>query len=320
VLVEFNFFLVETQGSRKSFGHVGMVAAIDVPKLKSRIEIISKTFVPKGQEDDEPEDAMFYVFRSLLSGIILNSMVSDPTYWTKAGVRVEDAAVFEACGKRLLTNSKVLGEGYYGKVYNAPANASCFKKVPKGMKRVGVKVEKLKSEYDKNQTPERLVEVVKIAQMAAKLEIGPALYDAFVVIDAGGTKIVKVFEIIDGTSWQDIRWTNPKAKADAIAQLDKHIHTMNKAGIIHHDLHSGNVMVGKNGRIYIIDYDLARRASMNEAGEIGSFSGQKAWEPKGIASSEGVRYVYKKLVEEGSIDLGLTAKSDSRRKTRRSRR
>jgi predicted Ser/Thr protein kinase len=297
-----------------------MVVAIDIPRLTERIQIISKTFVPKGSEDDEPEDAMFNVFRGLLSGLILNTMVSDPTYWTKAGVRVEDAAVFEACGKRLMENSKVLGEGYYGKVYNAPANASCFKKVPKDLKRVGVKVEKLKSEYDKNQTPERLVEVVKIAQKAAELEIGPALYDAFVVIDAGGTKIVKVFEIIDGKSWQDIRWISPKAKAAAIAQLDKHIHTMNKAGIIHHDLHSGNVMVGKNGRVYIIDYDLARRASMNEAGEIGTFSGQRAWEPRGIASSEGVRYIYNKLVEEGSIDLGLKPKSDSRRKTRRLRR
>ena len=289
--------------------------AIDRPRLTERIQIISKTFVPKGLDEDEPEDAMFNVFRGLLSGIILNSMVSEPSYWTKAGVRVEDTAVFEICGKKLLSKSKVLGEGYYGKVYNTPANASCFKKVPKGLKRVGVKVEKLKADYDKNQTPERLVEVVKIAQKAAELEIGPALYDAFVVIDTAGTKIVKVFEIIDGKSWQDIRWTSPKAKAEAIAQLDKHIHTMNKAGIIHHDLHSGNVMVSKKGRVYIIDYDLARRADKNEESEIGSFSGQRSWEPRGIASSEGVRYVYKKLVEEGSIVLNSGSNRNTKKNT-----
>jgi predicted Ser/Thr protein kinase len=285
---------------KKSFVQIGMVVAIDVPKLKSRIAVISKTFVPKGLED-EPEDAMFNVFRGLISDLILNTMVSDPTYWTKAGVHVEDTDFFEACAKKLMSKSKVLGEGYYGTVYNSPANATCFKKVPKGLKRLGVKVEKLKSNYDRNQTPERLLEVVKIAQMAAKLEIGPELYDAFVVIGTGGTKIVKLFEIIDGKSWRDTEWTSPKAKTSAIAQLDKHIHTMNKAGIIHHDLHEGNVMVSKTGRVYIIDYDLARRADKDEESEIGTFSGQRSWEPRGIASSEGVRYVYKKLVEEGSI-------------------
>jgi predicted Ser/Thr protein kinase len=204
-------------------------------------------------------------------------------------------------------NTKVLGEGYFGKVFNVPVD-ECIKNIPAGVKRVGVKVEKLKTPFEASQTPNRVKEVIEIAKKANELNVGPALYDVFVVVNAAGyTQIIKCFEIIDGKSWRDTEWT-PAKKTAALKKLDAHVHKLNKAGIIHHDLHDGNVMVSQTGEVYIIDYDLARFVDFEEENIVARFNdSENQWEPKGAASREGTYYVFTKLIEEGSIVLPSSA-------------
>jgi predicted Ser/Thr protein kinase len=216
-------------------------------------------------------------------------------------------------------NSKVLGQGMFGKVLNVKRDP-CLKHLPADLSRVGLKIEALKQEWRAEQEPARLAEVTEIAKKAADLGIGPALYDVFVATNkGGGVDIIKTIEIVNGTTWASTEWESPKQKAKALADLDKAIHTMNKAGIIHHDLHSENVMVSKTGKIYIIDYDMAKYVQEEEIRELSSFNSSvpAPWEPKGVVSDKGCLYVYKKLIEEGSIKL--SNHNGGSRRTRRRR-
>jgi predicted Ser/Thr protein kinase len=216
-------------------------------------------------------------------------------------------------------NSKVLGQGMFGKVLNVKRDP-CLKHLPADLSRVGLKIEALKQEWRAEQEPSRLAEVTEIAKKAADLGIGPALYDVFVTTNKdGGVEIIKTIEIVNGTTWASTEWESSKQKAKALADLDKAIHTMNKAGIIHHDLHSENVMVSKKGRVYIIDYDMAKYVQDEEIRELSSFDNgaPNPWEPKGAASDRGCFYVFKKLIEEGSIKLTDKKNHSGGRRTRR---
>ena len=155
--------------------------------------------------------------------------------------------------------------------------------------------------YDTFQEPAQVKTGVAVAKKAHALGIAPALYDAFIVFDTDDIKIVKVYEIIKGVPWADKAW-KPAAKTKANAELQQTVTKMNRAGIIHHDLHPGNVMVTPKG-LQIIDFDRANFAKDEEQGYLPSFNSSfpSMWMPRGIASEKGIKYIYHKLVTEGTI-------------------
>lgn len=285
--------------------------SVNIPKLAARIKAISKGFNNNAPATNfnVAQEPLFRSMRPFIRAVALTTQTADPAYWKSAGIRMEDPADFKACLERVKDKTKVLGQGYYGKVFNVPVD-KCIKHVPSGVKRIGVKVESIKPDVDENQTPDRLREVTMIAKKAGDLQIGPKMYDSFVTVgDDGLVQIIKVFEIIDGTSWMNTEWKSEKAKKTALEQVDKLIHKMNKAGIIHHDLHSGNVMVSKTGKIYIIDFDLAKLVENEESERIAGFTGLNGWGPKGVLSDKGMQYIYTRLIEEGAIKVNKPAKT-----------
>jgi len=318
-----------------------MNSAINIPKLTERIRAHAKTYAPpplstNGSNNFPPlkqRSGARYELSNLIRSIALSAVTLDENYWKSAGIRMEDPATMASCMKKLEKTSKLLGQGVYGKVFNVPVASvptdTCFKHIPSGVKHIGVKIERMKNEYEPNQTPARLQEVTKIAKRMGELNIGPKLYDAFVVTDAdNAVVIIKVFEVIDGKQWADTTWETSKAKAAAIAKLETMIKKMNKLGVIHHDIHTGNVMVSTSGAIYIIDFDMATLVENEETRALGYFNASRnLWRPKGAASDEGVDYIFDKLVEEGSIVLDKPksnktksnngSKNKSKRKTRK---
>lgn len=293
-------------------------APVDIPKLAVRIQEISKGFKNNTSVNfNVSQEPLFRTMQPFIRAIVIKNQTSNSEYWESAGIRMEDPETFKACLEKVKERTKLLGQGYYGKVFNVPTE-KCIKYVPKGVKHVGVKVESIKPDGDENQAPDRLKEVTMIAKKAGDLQIGPKMYDSFVTIgDDGLVQIIKVFEIVDGTSWANTDWKTEKDKKAALEQLDKHIHKMNKAGIIHHDLHAGNVMVTKDGKVYIIDFDLAKRVENEESERLNGFTGINSWGPKGVASNKGIQYIYKKLVEEGSIKVNNSAKTSRASKSKR---
>ena len=292
---------------------------IDIPALSERIKIITKTYKPSA--DAKNRDRESDIVRGVIRDLILRNISREASYWAESGVRMIAPVEFEKCFARIrkAANAKVLGEGAFGKFINVSVDP-CIKGLPKGLKRVGIKMEYLKHDYNPSQTPVGVSNAVKIAKKAAKLGVGPQLYDVFVAKDEKDRiMIVKVSEIIHGKTWADTEWETPEKKHEASKQLHAHIHKMNEAGIIHHDLHSGNVMVDVSGRVYIIDYDLAKFSQEEEVGVMPNFNDtyNSPWEPKGVASDDGVEYVYNKLIEEGSIKLTAAKPKNKTRKNNR---
>jgi serine/threonine protein kinase len=173
------------------------------------------------------------------------------------------------------------------------------------VKQVAVKIETVRPYWQLNQTPAKVREVFAIAKKAAALHIGPDMYDVFIVMgDDGVVKIVKVSEVVDGTSWENTVWKSPAAKAIAIKKLADCVQKMNKGGILHHDIHSGNIMVTKKGEIIMIDYDLASFAKDEEQAALGRFnSSYSTYSPRGILSQEGIQFLFQELVKDGTIIL-----------------
>ena len=78
----------------------------------------------------------------------------------------------------------------------------------------------IKNYYHPNQTPEGVLDSFRIAKRAAKLGIGPEMYDLFITKDTKEkVMIVKVSQIINGKTWEDIEWTNPEEHHAAAQQL-----------------------------------------------------------------------------------------------------
>jgi len=277
---------------------------MDIPKLEKRILEIAKTYKGQASADKERHE-LSNIITPIISGILKSSFIKDPQYWKKGGIRVEDNDAYNKCLEKVKLDTKSLGVGYYGEVFDVPAD-SCIKNIPKGVKHVAMKVETLKDYLDINQTPLRIHETIEISKAMNKMKIGPAIYDVFVLIDKSVVKIIKVYELIEGTPWKDMKWTKAE-RHKAMDKLLKLIQKMNKAGIIHGDLHAANVMVGKSG-IYIIDYDLARYSENYEDKRIGMFNDPVRWEDEVVSNNE-VLYVYDKLVKDGNIKFSKTRKA-----------
>jgi len=303
--------------------------ALDIPRLIERVTEIRKSHIPSDPANivnsEANEDPFARIIKEELRKIIALSQFSDESYWKSANIRIESSSAFEACMKQVEKHTKLLGEGAFGKVLKIPAN-KCFKNVPSNVKHIGIKIEVVKMYVDNNQTPERLREVIKIGKKAGQLKIGPAVYDAFVVIGENTeTKIIKTFEVIEGQPWSKVEWKTPKTRENALKKLEAIIKKMNNAGIIHHDLHRNNVMINTKGDIYIIDFDLAKMARNEESNHIGMFNSPMRWPGEVRLTDNSLNYIYDNLVKEGTIVLPKSKEpeniaSNKKNKTRKIKR
>jgi hypothetical protein len=180
-----------------------------------------------------------------------------------------------------------------------------MKNIPSDVKVVAVKLEQM--DNSKFYRPNQLKTVVDITKKAHELGIGPALYDTFILKGPNFFTLVKVYEYIDGTPWGDFK--SAKEMNHAVAQLKDHIHVMNKGGIIHHDLHTGNVMISKkNGNVYIIDYDRANFYETEEEENIYRFE-QNEYDDFSVEQMRlKTIYVFNMLVKKKIIKTGTRKK------------
>jgi len=276
---------------------------VDVPALTERVKAISKTYKKSNNTNNDNTENML---RGFVGSLVTTALAGEESYWRRAGIRMVSNRDYESCFAKLRSGSKVLGQGEFGQFMSIKAN-SCINGLPAGLKKVGIKTEYLKSYYHPSQTPEGVRNSFLIAKKAESLGIGPKMYDLFVTTDTKGkVLIVKVSQIINGKTWEDTEWDSPEAQRAAALKLRAAIQKMNSAGIIHHDLAPRNVMIDKSGRVYIIDYDLAKFVKDEEYTDIQEFdeSFPGEYDPVGVATQDGIKYVYDKLVEEGSIKEG----------------
>jgi predicted Ser/Thr protein kinase len=266
---------------------------MDLPKLKKYVSFFLKKYKPSNQEPVNRE--LFSKMENIIHSMIKEISMEDKNYWAPSGIRMESKDYYN-CEKQLtMTN---IGKGAFGTVYKVPVKP-CMKNIPSGVKVVAVKLEKM--DNSKFYNPRQLKTAADITRKAHEIGIGPALYDIFILKGPNFFSLVKVYEHIEGREWGDFK--SNKEMNHAVVQLKEHIHTMNKAGIIHHDLHAGNVMLSKD-KVYIVDFDRANFYETEEEDNIYRFE-QNEYDD---FSLEQIRlktiYVFNMLVKKKIIKTG----------------
>lgn len=282
---------------------------IDFRKIEDRVEEIAKSYKPKSNKTRESNDSVwvalpFTPLKPILSDIIYRVVTRRPDYWKEANLKVRTDSEFMECMSKFYKASKIIGKGAYGTMFNTP-RPDCIPKIPKDMKHVAIKVETLYDYYDQYQSPAAVSHAYEITKKAASLGIAPDIYDCFISVNENGIPvIIKVYELIHGTAWAEMEWKSDAQKRRAIADLESKIIKMNKNGIIHHDLHTGNVMVSKSNEVFIVDFDRARLVKEEELSEMSSFNERRPWPSvptHKLLMPEVLEFVYKTLLEEGSV-------------------
>jgi predicted Ser/Thr protein kinase len=305
-----------------------MGIVLDIPELMEEVGRLLIQYKKKTVHDiSEQNIPMMEPFRRIISQCVIAVAANDPTEWKQNGIRVVQADPSKAFGGCFCDafNEKeptVLGEGAYGKVYSTHKYPCAH--APTDGTQVAIKMEELRTtnawdaEY---QSPAGVRRAIDIARKASALGIAPALYDAFICMSPDKTiHIVKIMEMFDGIALNKIEWASPKHKAAARKMLLTQIEKLNKNGIIHSDLHSGNVMVhldkrGYVDRMVIIDYDRAKYTKHFEAQNANRIISGVSTNIQNLADdSQFLNFALDRLMKTGKIIMAKTEKRLTRKK------
>lgn len=305
-----------------------MSAVLNIPELMDQVKQLMADYQKNPVLDvSEIEMPILDAIRPAIRQCVRSLIVSNPTVWAKYKIRVvyrDPKREFGGCLCKAFKEKEpvVLGQGAYGKVYSTH-KYPCAHAPPDGTP-VAIKVEELRttSTWDMMyQSPAGVRGAIDITRKAADLGISPALYDTFICISPDQTMhIVKIMEMFDGKPINTVEWTSAKNKQAAQVMLRKQIDTLNKHGIIHNDLHGGNVMVhmDKNGRVdrmAIIDFDRAKLANTFEEKSVYDIIKVGNEDPLDLADDNRfMNFALERLLKAGKIIMARPAAAKSKKR------
>lgn len=118
--------------------------------------------------------------------------------------------------------------------------------------------------------------VVREAQVLAQLS-HPNVVQVFEVgMPVGGEQVpYVVMELVEGVTMRD--WLDERARTtaeivDAIVQAARGLHAAHRVGIVHRDFKPANVLIGRDGRVRVVDFGLARPDLDSVPAEMASLS------------------------------------------------
>ncbi|MCP3958452.1 MAG: protein kinase [bacterium] len=127
----------------------------------------------------------------------------------------------------------------------------------------------LKTLLDAHEGDERVRDLPRHEVRAARQVISPNVCRIFDLVIADGKELVSM-EYIDGqTLSQRLRAGDPmelRAAADIASQSLAGLEAIHRAGLVHRDLKPANVMITRTGRVLVMDFGIAKRPRLEEAG------------------------------------------------------
>jgi len=183
-----------------------------------------------------------------------------------------DACLCNSTKNKSKNKNNNIGSGYFGNVYeiNKETCAPAFGTNSPKNAHYAVKVVKILSN-SWNKLPDS-IEIwdneVKLATLAGTLGVGPKVYKSFLCTRQDETIGILVMDIIRGEKLSE--WRKNASEADLLTAntlVKSALQKLHSVGIIHHDLHMGNVLIvpaskkGGVSAVYIVDFGMANLVS-----------------------------------------------------------
>jgi serine/threonine protein kinase len=156
--------------------------------------------------------------------------------------------------------------------------------------------------------PESIKRELEITEEMGRKGVGPKLFDAFVCKTMGRAHLYLVLEYFNRRSLWDFFEEGETVAEEEIKLLSDTIKKMHESGIVHSDLHAGNILVHENSdgslKFAIGDFGMSHRAK--EAVEIqqrNDLSGSFVSAMERVAVS--VRPLVWKLIKDGDIVVDI---------------
>lgn len=149
-----------------------------------------------------------------------------------------------------------IGNGEYGSVWL----------VKKGKKKYALKVQTIdmKIMSDLSETYKRLENELKKSELMGKYGIGPKVYDYYICADGNMVNVILIMEYMNYGTLESYLRIHSLKESDQIQILDK-MKKMHKLGIIHGDIHEGNILVKKmKGKFYFYLGDFGFSKDFNQ--------------------------------------------------------
>jgi len=230
-------------------------ACFDLKQLEMYIKECMKKYNDSLDTKEIEQTFLYDDITEIISNIILQIHIKDNDFLEKNGFRLETDKDIIKCIYSIEKKSKVQGKGGFGTVYDVKI-PFCLKNIPKHLKRVAIKIENIRPV---SFNIKQLSKGIDITKYISKKKIAPELYDSFFIINKKKeVKLIKIFEFIDGVSFKYKKWKTEFEKKEAMEEIKRIVKIINKVGIIHSDLHNDNVLITKDNKIYIIDFDLSK--------------------------------------------------------------
>ena len=150
----------------------------------------------------------------------------------------------DACFK-IFKKEKLLGKGGYGQTYLA--SKGNFKYAVKVQEITNIEISDLKKE-------------IKLTKKMGKLGVGPKLYDYYICKEDNKNKLFMVMEYMSGGDLYNWLGDGNKLTAKLKKDARKKLKIMHDNGIIHNDLHEGNIFIqNKNNKpeLFIGDFGIS---------------------------------------------------------------
>jgi predicted Ser/Thr protein kinase len=220
-------------------------------KLQKEILDLATTWNPHKKI---PKASVPYELEAFITNIIMYKEITNLKEWKRyfKVVKGDPSKIYGGCFCNSLKEGKVLGNGYFGEVILTEYPCKQYG-------RVAIKIEPVKLDrITLYQYPKYVHKSVRLANKASRLGLSPTIYETFLCVHKDKMMIIKIMEYVEGTSMMNAEWKSEIQHRRAKQELLKQIRILNHHGIIHTDLHEGNVMVDTQKaipKVTIVDFD-----------------------------------------------------------------